>query len=82
MRADAPPFLPAHGDRDTIVVVDDARRFARRLSNASSGPVVYLELPGAQHAFDLCHSVRSESVVDAVEAFTAWVRSRDPTRSR
>ena len=30
-----------------------------------SNPVVYAELPGAQHSFDLFHSVRFETVIDA-----------------
>jgi acetyl esterase/lipase len=77
IRADAPPFFVAHGDRDTVVLVEDSRRFAGRLRSASSNPVVYAELPGAQHGFDLFHSIRFETVVDAVEAFAAWVRSRD-----
>jgi hypothetical protein len=37
--------------------------------------VVYAELPGAQHAFDVVHSIRFEAVVDGIEAFAAWVRS-------
>jgi acetyl esterase/lipase len=73
---DAPPFFVAHGDRDTVVSVEDARRFVERLRKGSSRPVVYAELPGAQHGFDLFHSLRFEQVVDAIEAFTAWVRSR------
>ncbi|MBP0454215.1 alpha/beta hydrolase [Kitasatospora sp. RG8] len=73
--ADAPPFLLVHGDHDTIVPVTVARRFADDLRAVSAGPVVYAELPGAQHAFDLFHSLRNEAVVDAVEAFAAWVRS-------
>ena len=72
---DAPPFFVAHGDRDSVVIVEDARRFVERLRSLSSQPVVYAELPGAQHGFDLFHSLRFEQVVDAVEAFTAWVRS-------
>jgi acetyl esterase/lipase len=75
--ADAPPFLVAHGVQDTLVLVEDARRFVERLGSSSSNPVVYAELPGAQHAFDLFHSIRFETVVDAIEAFTAWVRSRE-----
>ncbi len=71
----APPFFVAHGDRDTIVLVDDARSFVQGLRGASSAPVVYAELPGAQHTFDLFHSLRSEAVVDAIEAFAAWIRS-------
>jgi hypothetical protein len=32
-------------------------------------------LRGGNHAFDLFHSIRFESLVDAIEGFTAWVRS-------
>jgi hypothetical protein len=54
------------------VLVDDALVFVERLRGTSSNPVVYTELPGAQHAFDPFHSIRFETVVDAIEAFTAW----------
>jgi acetyl esterase/lipase len=67
--ADRPPFFVAHGDLDTIVIVEDARRFVDHLRSTSERPVVYAELPGAQHDFDLVHSIRFEAVVDAVEAF-------------
>ena len=67
----APPFFIAHGDHDTLVVVDDARRFAEHLGAVSAQPVVYAELAGGQHCFDLFHSVRFEAVVDGIEAFTA-----------
>jgi acetyl esterase/lipase len=80
VRADAPPFFLAHGDRDTVVLVEDARTFVERLRRGSTNPVVYAELPGAQHGFDLFHSMRFETVVDGIEAFTAWVRSQDATR--
>ena len=73
---EAPPFFVAHGDRDTMVIVDDARHFVERLRSASSQPVVYVELPGGQHTFDLFHSIRFETVVDAIEVFAGWVRSR------
>jgi acetyl esterase/lipase len=77
--ANAPPFLLVHGDQDTVVPAQMARRFAQRLRRNSSNPVVYAELPGGQHGFDRFHSLRFESVVNAVEAFTAWIRSRDDT---
>ena len=72
----APPFFVAHGDQDTLVPVDDARGFVGQLRASSSNPVVYVELPGAQHGFDLFRSRRLDSVVDAIEAFAAWVTSR------
>jgi acetyl esterase/lipase len=77
VRPDAPPFFIAHGDHDTVAPVEVARYFAGKLGNVSTNPVVYAELPGAQHAFDLFGSLRFERVVDAIEAFTAWVRSRE-----
>jgi acetyl esterase/lipase len=72
--AGAPPFFLAHGDRDTVTSVERARELAERLRAASPGPVVYAELPGAQHSFDLFRSPRFERVVDGVEAFAASVR--------
>ena len=78
LRRDAPPCLLVHGDRDTIVLVQHARAFATRLRSASEGPVVYAELPDAQHTFDLFHSIRCEAVVDAAEAFAEWAAARRP----
>lgn len=52
-----------------------ARSFVGDLRSTSSNPVVYAELPGAQHAFDLFHSIRFEQVIDGIEAFLAWVIS-------
>ena len=65
----APPFFVAHGDQDMHVPVEGARLFVDRLRSTSSSPVVSAELPGAQHSFDLFHSLRFEAVVNAIEAF-------------
>jgi acetyl esterase/lipase len=77
---DPPPFFVVHGDQDTYAPVEGARALAEHLRAVSPEPVVYAELPGAQHSFDLFHSVRFETVVDAIEAFAAWVRSPDSSR--
>jgi acetyl esterase/lipase len=71
----APPFLIVHGTLDTLVLVEDARHFASELKQVSAKPVVYAELPGTQHNFDFFPSLRFHAVADAVEDFTAWVRS-------
>lgn len=78
--SEAPPIFLAHGDHDTLVPVGSARLLATRLHGTSPSPVVYAELPGGQHAFDLFHSLRFEAVVDGIEDFTAWVRSRNGSR--
>ena len=70
-----------HGDQDTLVIVEDARHFVEQLSAVSSNPIVYAELPGAQHGFDLFRSRRLETVVDAIEAFAASVTATRATPS-
>jgi acetyl esterase/lipase len=82
INSDAPPILVAHGDNDTLIPIDHADHFVRQLRDRSASPVVYLRLPGAQHSFDLFHSPRFESVIDAIEAFAAWSLSNPaPQRS-
>jgi hypothetical protein len=46
------------------------------LRPVSRQPVVYAELPRAQHAFESLPSVRAHHTVHAVERFLAVVRSR------
>jgi len=65
----APPFMVIHGERDTLTPVADARDFVEALRRASDSEVRYIELPGAEHAFDLWPSVRTARVVDAIGRF-------------
>jgi acetyl esterase/lipase len=75
VHADAPPFLVIHGDRDSLCPVAEARLFAERLAAVSASPVAYAEIPGAQHAFDIFRSLRSELVMHGVERFLAFLQS-------
>lgn len=75
VRPDAPPFFVLHGTNDVLVPVEQARSFVRALRTVSRNPVVYAELPRAQHAFDVLPSVRVHHTVLAVERFLAVVRS-------
>ncbi len=70
---DAPPFLIFHGEHDSLVPVEDARAFARALEQASSNPVLYVELPGSEHAFDLAPSLRTARVTEGIERFLRTV---------
>jgi acetyl esterase/lipase len=71
----APPFLVIHGTHDSLAWVEEARLFVQALRAKSRAPVVYLEIPGAQHAFDTFHSLRSAHAVGAVETFLEHVRA-------
>ena len=72
VRADAPPMFVIHGARDSLVEVEQARRFVAGLRAVSTQPVAYAELPGAQHAFDVFPSVRTAAVVRGVDRFLRW----------
>jgi acetyl esterase/lipase len=69
VHADAPPFLVIHGERDTLVPVADARAFVERLREVAADRVRYIELPGAEHAFDLWPSERTAKVAEAIGRF-------------
>jgi hypothetical protein len=45
----------------------------------SASPVLYAELPFAQHAFDVLPSIRSAMAVAAVVRFLEGVRARSPS---
>jgi len=69
VNADAPPFFVVHGRHDSLVEVTQARMFVEALRRLSRQPVVYAELPGTQHAFDVFPSIRSAHVVRGVDRF-------------
>lgn len=69
----APPFLVVHGDTDTIVGVGQSRRFVQRLREVSGAPVLYAELPHAQHGFDGLPTRRTAHTVRAVHRFLSTV---------
>jgi acetyl esterase/lipase len=72
-RGDMPPMLVVHGEKDMLINPSAARAFVDRVRAVSSHPVLYAELPGAHHDFDLFESIRSAAVNQAVEQFTARV---------
>ncbi|PUA80053.1 alpha/beta hydrolase [Nocardioides currus] len=69
---DEPDFFVIHGDTDSLVDVGQARAFVEKLRRVSRRSVVYAELPGAQHAFDVFPSIRSAHVVRGIERYLGW----------
>ena len=56
-----PPILSVHGTHDSLVSVEDARRFSRALGELRESrgklrvPDVFVEVPHAIHAFNMVH---------------------------
>jgi len=75
VHADAPPFFVVHGTHDSLVPIAEAREFAKLLRETSRAPVVFAELPSAQHAFEVFHSLRTSHAVQGVDRFLAAIYS-------
>lgn len=65
---DAVPFLVIHGAHDSLVPPGEARAFVEALRDAG-GDVRYVEVEGAQHAFDAVESRRSRTVAALATGF-------------
>lgn len=76
------PLMLVHGDQDTFTSPDRARALADRARDAAQHRVVYVELPGAQHSFDLLSSVRFEAVIDGIESFATAIHTRATADAR
>ena len=70
-----PPAMVIHGQIDSLVPLSTAQKFVAQLSAKSTNPVVYLELPGTEHSFDVPNSWRSQVVARGVHRFLEWSRS-------
>jgi dipeptidyl aminopeptidase/acylaminoacyl peptidase len=76
IHAGAPPFLVVHGDSDTLAPTDESRHFCAALRSKARAPVVYAEIPHAQHAFEIFPSPRAAHFLRGATSFVAHVYSR------
>lgn len=86
METHAPPaFLIVHGTHDALVPIDDARKFVAALRDTRSKreepvkvPDIYVEIPGALHAFNYRHTPLTFALSDTVVQFlTALISKTD-----
>ena len=77
---DAPPFFVIQGSHDSLVMAEEAVTFVKALEEKSNQPVLHAELLGAQHAFEIFQSPRTEASVRAVTAFVENVRAESEAK--
>lgn len=63
------PFCVVHGTKDNLVPVAQSRAFVEHLRAVPGQRVLSIELPGAPHAFDVFHSLRTEAAIAAIHRF-------------
>ena len=74
VHAKAPPFLVVHGAADSVVPTAEAHQFVAALRDVSHNAVGYVEVPGANHAFDALDSLRTHYVISGVQRFLESIR--------
>lgn len=70
----APPFLIIHGEVDAVVPTAEAHQFVDALRVVSQNQVAYVEVPGANHAFDVVDSLRTHYVISGIHRFLESIR--------
>ncbi len=78
----APPFFVVHGSHDSLTSLAEAQLFTEQLRTCSRSEVLFLELPGAQHAFDIFATPKADWCMRAVMLFAnyqygRWLQSAD-----
>lgn len=73
----SPAFFVIHGRNDTLAPVQQARALVAVLRERSRATVTYAEIPGAQHAFDVFSSIRSQHTIGAVQRWLQWHRATE-----
>ncbi len=77
----APPMMVFHGVNDTLVPVAVARHFVAQLRLHSQAPVAAVELPRAQHAFDVLASIRTRHTTMGAVRFLEGMRAQADRRA-
>lgn len=73
--SDSVPCFFLHGTNDSLVPVEQARSMVDLMRKESEQPAVYVEFPGAQHAFDVFASNRTKAAVEGIDRFLGVVRA-------
>jgi acetyl esterase/lipase len=71
-----PPMYLIHGNNDCLAWVEDARFMTAKLKQVSDQAVVYAELHGAQHAFEIFHSLRTDITTRSIAKFLEWTYAK------
>ena len=79
---EAPPYMVVHGGSDSVVAIEHSRVFVEALGKKSKNPVVYTELPGADHAFDFVNSIRTRHTVNGVHRFLEWAKAKHEAKAK
>ncbi|MAV76273.1 MAG: hypothetical protein CL691_06600 [Cellvibrionales bacterium] len=65
-----------HGDCDSLIAIDESTLFAEKLQQVSENKVIYSGIPGAQHAYNMFRSIRSELVLNELVRLACYFEKK------
>lgn len=80
--ASIPDCVIIHGDRDSLVAVGESRLLADKLQQVSENKVIYSHIPGAQHAYNIFRSIRSELVLNELMRLAIFFEEKHLSEKR
>lgn len=74
--AGAPPFLLVHGTQDSLIDVREAHHFADALRGVAGPEMIFAELRGAEHAFEMLQTPLTQYFTRAAQCFLEYQLAR------
>ena len=74
--------MASGSDTVPLVPAPEAREFVHAFRERARAPIAYAEIPGAQHAFEIFPSLRSQLTRNGIEQFLAWAWSEHRAAAR
>lgn len=65
-----------HGDCDSLIAIEESTLFAEKLQQVSENKVIYSRILGAQHAYNMFRSIRSELVLNELVRLACYFEKK------
>ena len=65
-----------HGDCDSLIAIEESELFVEKLQQVSENKVIYSRISGAQHAFNMFRSIRSELVLNELARLACYFEKK------
>ena len=69
----SPPFLIIHGEADTLVSVEETKKFWKELKFKNVSSSGYLSLPLVEHGFDVFPTLTAQSINQLIEQYLKMI---------
>ena len=77
---DSPPFLILQGETDTLISIEETKKFWKTLISKNRNSSAFLNLPLLQHGFDIFPTLTEQCIFPIIEQFVTMLHCNYKTR--